>query len=212
MQHLYFENENLSFRPEVISKIHTDNVKTVLDVGGSWNSYLKNYITHTFDLFDPRLPGVHWFKGNLNSYESWKEIFDYVEKNGKFDFVNCTHVLEDIAYPEATLKYMPMVGKQGFIAVPSKFWELERRQLFRGGHHHRWILDNKDNVLVLWPKINLIEYMIPYNEIQSQIDSNCKKELRMFWQDTIAYKIINDDYLGPTFQDVVNYYHELVID
>lgn len=211
MQNLYFETENLTFRPEVIDKIKLHNVKTLLDVGGSWNSYLKGYTTHIFDMFDPRTSDVHWFQGNLNSYESWKPIFDHVEKYGKFDFVNCTHVLEDLAYPEAALRYMPLIGKRGFIAVPSKYWELERRLVFRGGHHHRWILDNRDNILTLWPKINLIEYMIPYNEIQEKINENCKKELRMFWEGTINYKIINNDYLGPTFQDVVNYYHELVL-
>ena len=211
MQKLYFEVENLKSRPEVVEKIKSSNAKTVLDVGGWWNTYLVDYVTHVFDQFNPNIPGVHWFQGNINSYEGWKPIFEYVEEHGKFDFVNCTHTLEDIAYPEAALKYMPLLAKQGFIAVPSKYWELQRRQLFRGGHHHRWIMDNKDNVLTLWPKINLIEYMTPYQEFQSQIDLHANKELRMFWEDTIDYKIVNNDYLGPTFEDVVNYYHNLVI-
>jgi hypothetical protein len=212
MQSIYFRDENLKHRPEVIEKIAALNVKTVLDVGGSWNSYLGSLITHVFDLHDPNLPNVHWFQGSINSYEGWKPILDYVEINGKFDFVNCTHTLEDLAYPEAALRYLPQVAKSGFIAVPSKYWELERRQIFRGGHHHRWIFDSRDGVLTAWPKINLIEYMIPYNDIQDQIEKNCKKELRMFWEDTIEWKIINDDYLGPTFEDVVNYYHNLIFD
>lgn len=212
MQNIYLHEENLRHRPEVNEKIASLNAKTVLDVGGSWNSYLGSLITHTFDMHNPQLPGVHWFSGSINSYEGWKPIFDYVEKNGKFDFVNCTHTLEDLAYPEAALRYMPQIAKAGFIAVPSKFWELERRQIFRGGHHHRWIFDSRGGVLTLWPKINLIEYMIPYNEIQDKIEKNCKKELRMFWEDTIEWKIANNDYLGPTFQDVVNCYHDLVFD
>lgn len=210
MQKIYLHDENLRFRPEVNEKIASLNAKTVLDVGGSWNSYLGLLITHTFDMHDPQLPGVHWFSGSINSYEGWKPILDYVAVHGKFDFVNCTHTLEDLAYPEAALRYMPQIAKSGFIAVPSKYWELERRQIFRGGHHHRWIFDSRDGVLTLWPKINLIEYMIPYNEIQDEIDKNCKKELRMFWDDTIEWKIINNDYLGPTFQDVVNCYHNLI--
>lgn len=210
MQTLYFEVENLTSRPEVINKIKSSGAKTILDVGGWWNTYLRDYVTHVFDQYNPNIEGVSWFQGNINSYESWKPIFDYVEKNGKFDFVNCTHTLEDLAYPEAALKYMPLIAKQGFIAVPSKYWELQRRDLMRGGHHHRWIMDNKDNVLTLWPKINLIEYMIPYDEISDQINLHADKELRMFWEDSINYKIINNDYLGPTFEDVIRYYHELV--
>lgn len=212
MQHIYFRDENLKHRPEVIEKITSLNAKTVLDVGGSWNSYLGSLITHMFDMHDPQLPNVHWFQGSINSYEGWKPILDYVELNGKFDFVNCTHTLEDLAYPEAALRYLPQVAKSGFIAVPSKFWELERRQTFRGGVHHRWIFDSRDGVLTAWPKINLIEYMIPYNQIEDQINKNGKKELRMFWEDTLEWKIINDDYLGPTFEDVVNYYHNLIFD
>ena len=210
MQRLYLHDENLSYRPEVLAEIKKRKAKTVLDVGGSWNSYLGSLTTHIFDMYPPNSSEVEWFQGSINSYEGWKPIFDYVEKHGKFDFVNCTHTLEDLAYPQAALDYMPRVAKAGFIAVPSKYWELERRQIFRGGHHHRWIFDSRNDVLTLWPKINLIEYMLPYNNIEPQIQANKKKELRMFWSDTIEYKIINDDYLGPTFQDVVNYYHDLI--
>ena len=212
MQNIYLHEENLRHRPEVNEKIASLNAKTVLDVGGSWNSYLGSLITHTFDMHDPRLPGVHWFQGSINSYEGWKPIFDYVEKHGKFDFVNCTHTLEDLAYPEAALRYMPQIANAGFIAVPSKFWELERKRIFRGAHHHRWIFDSRGGDLTLWPKVNLIEYMIPYNEIQDKIDKHRNTELRMFWEDTIEWKIINNDYLGPAFEDVVNYYHNLVFD
>lgn len=210
MQHIYLHEENLSFRPEVNEKISALNAKTILDVGGSWNSYLGSLVTHTFDMHNPNLPGVHWFQGSINSYESWKPILDYVERHGKFDFVNCTHTLEDIAYPEAALRYMPQVGKSGFIAVPSKFWELDRRTLFRGAIHHRWIFDSRDGVLTLWPKVNLIEYMMPYDEIQDQIKKHWHTELRMFWDDTIDWKIVNNDYLGPSPEHVVNYYHDLI--
>lgn len=210
MQRLYLHDENLLHRPEVLAEIKKQKAKTVLDVGGSWNSYLGSLTTHIFDMYPPNSSEVEWFQGSINSYEGWKPIFDYVEKHGKFDFVNCTHTLEDLAYPQAALDYMPRVAKAGFIAVPSKFWELERRQIFRGGHHHRWIFDSRNDVLTLWPKINLIEYMLPYNQIELQIQANKKKELRMFWSDTIEYKIINNDYLGPTFEDVVNYYHDLI--
>lgn len=212
MQNIYLHEENLRHRPEVNEKIASLNAKTVLDVGGSWNSYLGSLITHTFDMHDPRLPGVHWFQGSINSYEGWKPIFDYVEKHGKFDFVNCTHTLEDLAYPEAALRYMPQIANAGFIAVPSKFWELERKRIFRGAHHHRWIFDSRGGDLTLWPKVNLIEYMIPYNEIQDKIDKHRNTELRMFWEDTIEWKIVNNDYLGPAFEDVVNYYHNLIFD
>lgn len=212
MQEIYIEEESLYNRPEVNELIEDLNVKTLIDVGGSWNPIKTDKLTHMFDMHDPKLPNVKWFQGNINSYEGWKPVLDYVEENGKFDFCNCTHTLEDVAYPEAALRYMPMIAKTGFIAVPSKYWELDRRQLFRGGHHHRWIFNNENNQLVLYPKINLIEYMIPYNEYEDNIKKYKSTELRMVWQDEIDFKIINNDYLGPTFEDVVSMYHGLVID
>jgi len=219
VQTLYVEQENLHNRPEVLKKINDLSAKTILDIGGSWNCWLGDQVTHMFDLHDPTTnfgmttnnANIKWFSGNINDYESWVQIFEYVEQNGKFDFCNCSHTLEDIAYPEAALKYMPRVAKAGFVAVPSKYWELDRRLRFRGGHHHRWIFDNDKNVLKLYPKINLIEYLTQYDAHGSMIIEHGKKELRMLWEDTIDFSIINNDYLGPTFEDVINMYDYLIL-
>lgn len=219
MQKIYIEQENLHDRPEVIQKITDLDAKTVLDIGGSWNSWLGDRITHMFDFHDPNSnfgmttnnKNIKWFPGNINDYESWIQIFEYVEEHGKFDFCNCTHTIEDLAYPEAALKYMPRIAKSGFIAVPSKYWELDRRQHFRGGHHHRWIFDNNNNLLMMYPKINLIEYMTQYNNNEPLIKLRGKTELRLLWDDTIDFSIINNDYLGPTFEDVVNMYEGLIL-
>jgi hypothetical protein len=217
MQTIYLEPENLHHRPEVIAEIEHMNAKTILDIGGTWNCWLGERVTHMFDFNDPQsnmgmTANTHdmtWFKGNINDYEDWVQLFDYVEQHGKFDFCNCTHTLEDLAYPIVALKYMPKIARAGFIAVPSKYWELDRRLQFRGGHHHRWIFD-KDDVLTLYPKINLIEYMANYNHKSNIIEEHKKEELRLLWTDTLDFKIINNDYLGPRFEDVVDMYEYLM--
>jgi hypothetical protein len=219
MQNIYIELENLHDRVEIIEYINKNQINTILDVGGSWNCWLGDRVTHMFDLHNPNSnlgmtinnKNITWFPGNINDYESWVQIFNYVKEHGKFDFCNCTHTLEDLAYPEAALKYMPRIAKAGFIAVPSKYWELDRRTLFRGGHHHRWIFDDDNGVLKMFPKINLIEYMIQYNQNESLIKDRGKTELRLLWQDTIEFNIVNNDYLGPTFEDVVNMYDSLIL-
>ena len=219
MQKIYIEQVNLHQRPEVIQKIDRISAKTILDIGGSWNSWLGDRITHMFDLHDPGLDSgmtansknIKWFPGNINDYESWAQIFQYVEEHGKFDFCNCTHTLEDLAYPEAALKYMPRVAKAGFIAVPSKYWELDRRTLFRGGVHHRWVFDNHEGILTMYPKINMMEYMTQYDANESLIKIRGETELRMLWDDTINFSVINNDYLGPTFEHVVNMYEGLIL-
>jgi hypothetical protein len=107
---------------------------------------------------------------------------------------------------------MPRIAKAGFISVPSKFWELQRGQKFRGGVHHRWFFDNFNNELMLYPKINLIEYMSTYDINKNKIDNNCNTELRLLWEDEIKYSVINNDYLGPTFEHVVDMYERLILD
>jgi len=214
-QHMYFYQEELWGRPEVLSYVR--NLKqnnpnfTLIDLGASWNHFSAEFLTHTFDLNPHDIPNVKAFSGDLNDYESWVQLFDHVKEHGKFDFANCTHTLEDIAYPMAALKYLPKIAQEGFIAVPSKYWELERRDLIRGGHHHRWIFDIAGDTLLAYPKLNLIEYMTIYDTSYETIMQNCKLELRIWWKDDIKFAVINNDYLGPTFQDVVNMYHGLML-
>lgn len=213
-QRMYFFQEELWGRPEVLNyvndlKSQNNNFK-LIDIGASWNHFSVDFLTHTFDLNPHNIPNVHAFRGDMNDYEDWIQIFNYVEQHGKFDFCNCTHTLEDIAYPIAALKYMPRIAKEGFIAVPSKFWELQRRDLMRGGHHHRWIFDIKDDSILAYPKINLIEYMTKYDVLDELIQKNSQLELRIWWKDTINFQIVNNDYLGPTFQDVINMYDALL--
>jgi len=211
---MYFYQEELWGRPDVlnyVTNLKSQNPRfTLIDIGASWNHFSTDFLTHTFDLNPHGISNVHAFQGDMNDYEDWIQLFEYVEKNGKFDFCNCTHTLEDIAYPFAALKYMPRIAKEGFIAVPSKYWELQRRDLMRGGHHHRWIFDDKEGTLLAYPKINLIEYMQKYDTHNELINNYANLELRIFWKDSISFAVINNDYLGPSFQDVINMYDALL--
>ena len=212
-QQLYIHTEELYGRPEVLNYVgklkETTPNFTLIDIGASHNPFNPNLLTHTFDLRPNNLENKHSFLGDMNSYEDWVQIFEYVEQHGKFDFCNCTHTLEDIAYPMAALKYMPRIAKEGFIAVPSKYYELQYRDQYRGGIHHRWIFDNKNGKLVGYPKINLIE-TLTWHPHGVTIEENAGTELRMFWKDSIDYEIINNDYLGPTAEAVVNMYQGLL--
>ena len=222
MQNIYVVEANLAYRPEVIDKIDKLKAKTIIDIGGSMNCWLGDRVTHIFDFngMDHESnygktanKDTHFFLGNISDLEDWQQIFDYVDIHGKFDFCSCTHTLEDIAYPIVALRYMPKIAKSGFIAVPSKFWEFQSwwGWKFRGGVHHRWIFDNDDNVLHLFPKVNLIEYMQSYNDKQHIINTKDNTELRLMWDDSIDYRVINNDYLGPTTEHVVDMYNRLMI-
>lgn len=183
---------------------------TLIDVGGTQNPFPSEFTTHTFDIRPSNRPGVHSFTGNMNDYESWIPIFEYVEKHGKFDFCYCSHTLEDIANPSAALRYMPKIAKEGFIAVPTKYYELQRRELYRGADHHRWIFDAKNDVLILYPKLNLIDY-INYGVYEITIIQHGGTELRTFWRDDIAYTIANNDYMGPTREHLIEMFTNLIL-
>jgi hypothetical protein len=212
-QQIYIYKEELAGRPEVLKHVGKMKEKnpslTVLDIGATHNPFSLEFLTHTFDFRPAEIPGVTAFSGDINQYEDWVQLFNYVEIHGKFDFVNCTHTLEDVAYPMAALRYMPKIAKEGFIAVPSKYYELQRRDSFRGGIHHRWIFDSRDGKLVAYPKISLIETLtwFPHG---LKIEEQANTELRLFWKDNIDFEIINNDYLGPTREAVIEMYQNLI--
>lgn len=213
-QQLYTYREELYGRPEVINHVRhlkekTSTNFTLLDIGCRGNTFNQDFLTHIFDIDPTDVPGVVTFSGNINEYEDWVQILDYVEKNGKFDFCNCAHILQVTIYPMLALKLMPKIAKQGFISVPSKFYELQNRDLFKGGIHHRWIWNDVNGKLIAYPKLNLIETLtfFPHGEM---IENKADTELRIFWKDTIDFEVINNDYLGPTKEAVVGMYQNLI--
>lgn len=183
---------------------------SLIDIGASHNAFNRDYLTHTFDIIPNEMEGVHGFIGNMNKYEDWLPLLEYVAEHGKFSFANCTHTLEDLANPMLVIDMLPKIAEQGFIAVPSKYNELQRREgHFRGTMHHRWIWNNEDGILVAYPKIPIIDHMTFY-PLEVEIEKNSELELRMFWISDIDFAIANNDYLGPTAEAIIQLYNRLL--
>jgi len=201
-------------RPEVIEAVKNlkdsrDNF-TLIDIGASHNPFDRQYLTHTFDIMDTPLDGVQHFVGNMNRYQDWAEILEYVKVHGKFTFANCTHTLEDLANPMLVLEMLPKIAEQGFIAVPSKYNELQRREgSFRGTMHHRWIWNIEQNNLIAYPKIPIVDTMTFYPH-EIEIEKYAETELRMLWIENIDFAIVNNDYLGPTAEAIIEIYKKLL--
>lgn len=186
----------------------------VLDIGGSANytNWCYDIIDYVVDFNDCEDERIKQFKFNINYETQWKELLDFVDHNGKFDFCICSHTLEDIALPSVCLNMMPLVAKGGFVSTPSKYVEFSKvgGQPWLGYIHHRWIYTFKNNVYLALPKLNFIEH-IP--ELRKLGTSNPNvSELSFFWKDDIEYKILNNDYMGPTVTDVIDYYSILFND
>lgn len=63
--------------------------------------------------------------------------------DGAFDFVYCSHTLEDVRDPIRVCREMSRVGRAGYIAAPGAVVELTRgieSPLWCGWRHHRWLL------------------------------------------------------------------------
>lgn len=186
---------------------------TVIDIGAAadYTDWSYNAVDFVIDINEFPNKDVKTFRVNVNYETQWKEVFDYVEKYGKFDFCICSHTLEDLALPAVTLRNMPLIAKEGFVATPSKYRELSKvaDQPWLGYIHHRWIYTFKGNTFLALPKLNFIEH----TELAGMGNSdNSISDLSFFWRDSLEFEILNDDYMGPTVSHVLDYYKILLED
>jgi hypothetical protein len=181
---------------------------SVIDIGASANPWTAKVIDATFDKNPCTAAKLH-FTGNFNDRKEWKPVLDYVEKNGKFSYSICSHTLEDIACPSIVLDMLPLVSERGYLATPSRFTEFLRHEgPYRGYIQHRWIFDTDMDKITLYPKLSFIEYM-GYEKEEEFMGDPAKREFRVYWRKSIAHGILNEDYMGPNPQAVVNMYAKL---
>ena len=199
---------------EYITNMRTNNKFTVIDVGGSLGGWSSNYVDAVADFNDVDDPEnkIKHFKCDITHPDSWAEMLQYVQENGKFDFCICTHTLEDIMNPAYVSEQIAKIAKEGYVAVPSKYRELSRFEKgpngYRGYIHHRWIFDIVDGVFIGYPKINYIDVNAVFDRI-ANMDNN-KYDLSFYWKDQIDIAYINGNYLGPSVDAVIGYYNNLL--
>lgn len=214
------ENINLQkmgkYREQILKDIYKQrdlnpNFK-VLDVGGladSWSWSVSNVVLDFTSKPSTFPSNITTFKGDITRSSGWSSILEYVKKEGKFDYVICTHTIEDLLDPQIVLDHLPLVAKGGGIAVPSRFLELSRlvsgpsyetvfnehdeipRYDFRGFFHHAWVFTVNMGVLTGVPKSNLLED--PYFDEEDEIDlAHNFGELQITWEgDEVPIKIFN---------------------
>lgn len=101
-----------------------------------------------------------WYVGDVCSPQVWRHFGDK-----SFDFVICSHTLEDVRDPLFVCAEMIRVGKAGYIECPSRFRECAKTRaedIHSGWNHHRWIVDVESDTLVFTPKLHwadLFDYL-----------------------------------------------------
>jgi hypothetical protein len=94
-----------------------------------------------------------WVQRDICDREPWP----FADK--QFDFVICSHTLEDIRDPLWVCSELIRVGRRGYIEVPSREWETCRgveRPNQAGLSHHRWLIEIADNRITFLQKYHLM--------------------------------------------------------
>lgn len=184
---------------------------SVIDIGGTMVGWSRNHVDAIVDFNDPppnNNPNIKHFKCDITHPDSYAEITQYVEKNGKFDFCICTHVLEDIINPAFVCEKMSTIAHSGYIAFPSKFRELSRVEgEYRGYIHHRWIFSVEEGRLIGYPKISYIESE-RFDSGADFSDDLC--DLSFYWVKSVTVEYLNNNFLGPNIDSVKEYYGGLL--
>lgn len=182
-------------RNEIKELISRMNYKTI-DVGGSldfWTYPESRYVADLLPVerFEPQ--ETTFFKIELGRKNTYTELIDYVDKNGKFDFSVCSHTLEDVFNPIDVIELLEKISHRGFVSVPSKFNEFSKLfdNDYYGNAHHKQILDYYDNQLIIYPKFPFIEKRIErVNEIMTINKGN---ELNFIWEEKIENRIFSEN-------------------
>ncbi len=135
-----------------------------------------------------------WSRRDLCS----REPFPYSEK--EFDFVFCSHTLEDLRDPIFVCSEIARVGKKGYIEVPSWLAEcsmgIESRS-YAGWYHHRWIVEIQENELTFVHKPHNLHSRWSLHVPRGVTRSLKNEDLAsyLFWKDGFAFreKILIDE-------------------
>ena len=118
-----------------------------------------------------------WVQRDICGREPWP----FADK--QFDFVVCSHTLEDIRDPLWVCSELIRVGKAGYVEVPSRVFEsslgMERPNI-AGLSHHRWLIDIVGNEITFLQKYHLIHSDWRYNIPRSYLASR-PREAAVQW-------------------------------
>jgi len=171
----------------------------VLDVGGGvqpferadWVIDLLPYEErashqHSRPLERERFTRDTWVTRDICAPEPWP----FADK--EFDFVICSHTLEDVRDPIRVCQEMTRVGNAGYIEVPSRLEEQSYgfHGPWTGWSHHRWLVDIEGaNVQFVF------KHAVLHGRRQTQFDAAFRFGLSprdrvqfLFWEGSFGYR------------------------
>jgi hypothetical protein len=117
----------------------------VIDIG-SWETrgYYNARLGDGSSTDSERVTKDTWIGRDISDREPWPFA------DGMFDYVICSHTLEDIRDPVGVCSEIARVGKAGYIETPGAAIEVTRgieSPLWCGWHHHRWLVSERNGGL-----------------------------------------------------------------
>jgi hypothetical protein len=178
----------------------------VIDVGASAMYWSYPECKFVADSLVISKEGTTFFNINLENKNTWNELLEYVEKNGKFDFSICSHTLEDVFNPLELINLLNTISVSGFVAIPSKYDEFSflYQNNYRGNAHHKQFFDVVNDMLVVYPKFSWTERDNRSDEI---LKHNKGNELSFFWENDIPIKIFGDGVPYKSYGELMNNFY-----
>ena len=147
---------------------------SVLDMGGAWTGWSAPVTDLLVDIVSqPRVnaQGVPLVLSlDMCTASAWTHLQQHIQvhRQGRpFDYVICTHTLEDIPNPDLALSLLPEVALAGVISMPClrdelSAWTESPQGQWLGYIHHRWIFDQApgaagEYIMTLTPKLSMLE-------------------------------------------------------
>ena len=236
-------NEQIETQPQgdkrILEYLKAQDYHRCLDIGGVHRPWASKFVTTYVDMVTPS----DWEKRYSGMYEPYPEIWDSqiiqddcednltwsylrqeVAKNGRYDFVISTHMIEHLTNPQRFLERLPLVADEGYIAIPNKVFELGRGREFseeglgrckligyyRGAFPHRWIFTIKEKVLWAFPKLGALEMMeFDFEDKLKHYKPLEYGQLGFMWKNDIPVRIVDDTDIGfPDPQTAIEFYRK----
>lgn len=195
---------------DYVKNLIKENNYTSIDVGATARFWSYPECKTVVDSYPVPENDVLYFNVNIENINDWSSVFEYVEKNGKFDYSICSHTMEDVFNPIELATILQKISKRGYIAIPSKFNEFTKlfSNEYRGDAHHKQFFDIVDDTLMVFPKFNWIE---TDNRSDLILKNYVANELTLFWEDELPIKVFGDGkpFIGD--DSLINaYYNQLL--
>lgn len=187
----------------------------VLDIGGWVQPFnradyvldINPYVTR--GMLSSCYPGAERF-----TKETWiqRDLCDrrpYPFADKFFDYVICSHTLEDLRDPVFVCSEIIRIGRRGYIEVPSMRNEMTfgvEHPRYAGRSHHRWLVDIQKNEIVFTFKYHHIHSNWKYHFPPRTVwDARDEVEF-LFWEGEFHYRerlLITHEVIDAYFTEYV---------